>query len=443
MTTGMLDSHLDLGINSRKEHRMLVEKSTTCAPLHEKGYATYVNATDENNLGWVGDTVAVYNYGVTINYDGTITNNTYYYDTRLSALQYGYSLSAYQALAGQGQTGGVLVPIPALNTTNADLSLLFIAANSIAYQQPVDDPVFAAHIHFNDTLAGTYVDFYDADAYVSVVGCSEQYRACNPINNVCTARLGFIQLQEALVNNKDGLELNYVQNATITRIESALQLSSVYYATYGRGGSALRATEVLQQTSSGALPNNQWQIEVSSWFDTSLARIQQKVQEYAIGPAFVPSGSYVQPPNPTLAIDAPWLDFCVSQIVNDSSDTMSFSVLGLALLFVLGGIIILTSLTIDTIVGYIQYKTGKGLHARMEWLTNDKLQLQRLLFQEMKLGNWSDDPEHKIPITTVRDDKFVSVADKHVDFLMRERRSGEEDGAGVQFIQEYSQDKGR
>lgn len=84
-----------------------------------------------------------------------------------------------------------------------------------------------------------------------------------------------------------------------------------------------------------------------------LALIQQKVQEYATGPATIVSGSYVLHPNRTLAVDALWVDFCYSQIVNDSSDTMSFSVLGLVLLLGIGGIIICISLTIDSIVGYI------------------------------------------------------------------------------------------
>lgn len=437
MTTHMLDSYFDLGINAREKNRVQVEKSTTCAPIRRPGYVELVNATAENQLGMIGDQMVLYKYGPMLNNDGTFSNYTYYYNTHAGIDQNGYSLSAYSAIAGSELTGGSFIPIPEMNTTHADLSLLFISANSITYETAVGDPVFGAHDHVNGTISGTYVSFYQADQYVAVVGCSEQYRVCNPLNNICTPRLGFGQLQEALVLNGDGMQLNDVQNATWSRLMASLQLSSVYYATYPRGGSALRATEVVSSLSSGYLPPNQWQIEASSWFDAGLARIQQKVQEYATGPSSIVSGSFVQHPNPALPADKPWVDFCYSQVVNDSSDSMSFSVIGLALLFGIGGVIIFLSLTMDTVVGYLQYKTGRGLHARSEWLTNDRLQMQRLLFQELKLGRWTEDPGEKVPTTIARDDRFVGVADRHVDVLMKRDRISEEDGAGVHFIQEY------
>lgn len=123
------------------------------------------------------------------------------------------------------------------------------------------------------------------------------------------------------------------------------------------------------------LPPNQWHIEVGSWFDAGLARLQQRTQEYATGPANVPRGSYILTPNPTFLVDVPYRAMCHSQLVNDSSDTMSFSVLGMSILFGVGAMIIFTSLTIDTIIGWIQLRLQKGLHARTEWLVSDKLEM--------------------------------------------------------------------
>lgn len=440
MTTKMLDSHIHLGINARKEHRIEVEKSTTCAVIRRSGFSYLLNATAENDLGLVGDTIAAYAYGPNLLNDGsTPPNYTYTYNTHSGVDQFAYGLSAFVAIAGANLVGGSYVPSPALNTTHADLSLLFISPNSITYQYPVDDPVFSAHDLVNGTMTGLYVSFYDADQFVSVVGCSEQYRICNPNNNACTQRMGFGQLSQASVDNQDGLELNAVQNSTWIRINAALQLSSVYYATYARGGSALRAGEVVTQLSSGYLPPTQWHIEVSSWFDAGLARIQQKVQEYATGPSSIVSGSFVQHPNRSLEADAPWVDFCYSQLINDSNNTVSFSVLGLAILLGLGGIIIISSLVIDTIVGYIQLWSGRGLHARMEWITGDKLQMQRLLLREMRIGQWNDDVTQKIPTTTGRDQVFSGVADRQLnESIQLQQAHGEED---VQFINEPYQGK--
>ena len=81
MTTGLIDSHLDLGINAPEEHRIQVEKSTTCAPLRANDYFEFVNATNENRLGVIGDVMVLYNFGPTVLGDGSFTNYTYYYNT--------------------------------------------------------------------------------------------------------------------------------------------------------------------------------------------------------------------------------------------------------------------------------------------------------------------------------------------------------------------------
>ena len=135
----------------------------------------------------------------------------------------------------------------------------------------------------------------------------------------------------------------------------------------------------------------------------------------------------------------PWVNFCYSQIVNDSSDTMSFSVLGLVLLLGIGGIIICVSLTVESVVGYIQQKTGRGSHARMEWMTNDQLQMQRLLFSEMRLGQWTEDPNEKIPTTVKGDDRFVGLAAGHNEEVEMDERVTEDYSSDRHIVQEYGQ----
>lgn len=438
MTTGMIDSHLDLGINAPEENRIQVEKSTTCAPIRAKDYFQFVNSTGEDGLGRIGDEVILYNFGPMLAEQGNYFNWTYFYNTHASIDQTSYSLSAYSAIASSDQSiPGSYIPVPALQTAHADLSLLFISSNSLGYQTIIDDPVFGAHTLIEGTVKGGKASFYSADLYVAVIGCSEQFRACNPLNNVCTPLQGYGQLQEALFANKDGMQLNDVQNATWRRIMLPLQMSSVYYATNARAGSALRANEAVSASLSGYLPPDQWHIEASSWFDAGLALIQQQVQEYATGPASIPPGSLVLPPNRTRAEHAPWVNFCYSQLVNDSSDTMSFSILGLVLLLSIGGVIICVSLTIDTVVAWIQFRTKKGLHARMEWMRNDRLQMQRLLFSEKKLGQWTTDSSEKVPTTVEGDDRFVGVADNLDDDGMKEGRPCEDYGSEAHMLQNF------
>jgi hypothetical protein len=70
---------------------------------------------------------------------------------------------------------------------------------------------------------------------------------------------------------------------------------------------------------------------------------------------------------------------CYSQKIADPQGTISFSVLGVALILSVGGFIIVTSLVLDTIVGWLQKKYNIGEHARKNWISDEKLQLQRLV----------------------------------------------------------------
>lgn len=392
-----------------------------------------VNASDDpDGFGRDSDIILKYYYGELLN----TTNITYRYNDHASFDQFPYSLSAVQANAGPiSHEGGAFIPVPAINATNADVSLLFIAPNSVRYQTACQDPVFSATDLVEDVSLGLQVRYFNPDRYVSVVGCTEQFRICNPTNNKCTEKLGIMQSQQTLLENDDGLQLNTLQNATASRLLLALQVSSVYHQTYTRLGGALQASDSLQGLDQAYLPPTQWHTEVGSWFDTGLARLQQKSQEYATGPANVLDGSYVIRPNVTKTLaDVPWEAMCYSQLVHDSSDSMSFSITGLAILLILGTIIILTGLAIDTIVGWLQVRLGRGLHKHTEWQVNEKLYMQSLLHGEMKLGRW--DGSGRLPVTRT-DEVFKGPADAQVGILLEAQRSNVESGEEVHLVEEH------
>ena len=257
----------------------------------------------------------------------------------------------------------------------------------------------------------------------------------NPGNGKCTDKLGVMQLQTTLQENDDELALNSVQNATAMRLSNALQVSSIYYATFSRLANSLRATESLHGRRQLYLPPNQWHIEVSGWFDTGLARLQKAVQEYATGPLIVPRGSYIVRPDPAkIPADAIWEAMCYSQFINDTTDTMSFSVLGLVLLFGIGFLIIIISMTMEMVVGWIQTRFKTGLHAWAEWRVNDKLQMQRLLFEATGHGRWDDGFVQSVPVTG-KDQAFPGPAERHL-----KRHNTKEmgiQGGDVQLVTEH------
>lgn len=435
MTSNVIDSHADLGINAPEHDRITIQKVTTCAPLREKNFATI----SYGSPGTVteNDTFINYNYGPFIGGTGygIVTNYTYQYNTHAEVDGFGYGLTAASAIASSFPSEGGWVPVDALNRTDADISLLFISSNSIRYTAPCGDPIFSAHYEDNVTSSGVFLEWWTSDIAVSTVGCAEQYKICNPSANKCTDLLGQGQLMSLLVGTHGNtIGLNDIQKEISTRITLALQMTSVYYATYTGNGNALRASETVTNLDQAYLPPNQWMLEASSWFDQGLARLQALILEYATGPASVAPGAYLWQPGKENDPIAEAM--CYSQIVRDSNDTMSFSIFGMGILFGIGGLIILLALCLDTVVGFIQVKMGKGLHARMQWLLDDKLQMQRLLFDEMKLGAW-EDGYARVPTTDKKTgfQTFVGPADRHVaDVVTGAHVNGNGDSASDQLV---------
>lgn len=98
----------------------------------------------------------------------------------------------------------------------------------------------------------------------------------------------------------------------------------------------------------------------------------------------------------------------------------SFSVLGVGLILMIGGLFIALDLTLPFIVDYIQIRRSKkqpnpsGTYARLEWDTNTTLQLQRLAHEHIGVGKWSHRwmhpitaPGEKLGMIDVRDEEHT------------------------------------
>ena len=69
-----------------------------------------------------------------------------------------------------------MYPLPGLARDDADLVFKQVIKNRVAYDSPVNDPVFSAHKLFTtfDVTSGGNVSFYFPDFPVSVIGCTQQ-----------------------------------------------------------------------------------------------------------------------------------------------------------------------------------------------------------------------------------------------------------------------------
>lgn len=87
-----------------------------------------------------------------------------------------------------------------------------------------------------------------------------------------------------------------------------------------------------------------------------------------------------------------------SQKVKSASHT-SFSVLGLGITLGFRGLIILLELTAEPILKVVQRRYKTGLYQRLEWVTNETLQLQRMAHEGLGAGSWTGGAE-SVPTTS-------------------------------------------
>lgn len=314
----------------------------------------------------------------------------------------------------QGSLGSELwLPIPELARDDADITLMFLAPNAIKYNYPTKDPFFGANILVDlGSYQGVSLSYYTADHFVSVMACADQYQYCNGANSTqCTPLTGWAQAWEAL--NSTELEFNEFQAGVATRIAQNSRGLSTFYSIGGRGAQALRAQETIyDRNQQAALPDNQWQLELQSWFAVSLARLQHSIVEYAapsIPKEQLMAGTYLQAP-----FDKASNTMCSAQKVSLVGDTVSFSTLGLAIILAVGGVIILLYLVLQPLVSCCQRRTNRGQYRRLRWVMDDKMQVQRMAFEEAGMGGTWTNLTGSVPVTQSKDALFGDL--HHVDF---------------------------
>ncbi|KAF7507093.1 hypothetical protein GJ744_010906 [Endocarpon pusillum] len=372
MDTGLLDSHDDLGINTPVEERLKYRRVTTCTVLDDKGYI------EQNNHS----ALVTWNYGPSIGQNYTTSYSKYALHSNI-----GYVVNTDYANAGVDSSW---TPSAPLNRTDADVQMVFISANSMLYSVPVDDPVFSAHVvsGFSVRVSDSQqLVYYEADTFVSFIACAEQHQICH--GDACTP----LSAHSVVFSQSQGLTI--LQEAISQRIAFATTFTGVAQVINGRSGTALRALETAQMTQQVSLPANQWQIELSSWFNTGLVILQSVLRDYA-NPRNLGPGNYVRAPKTPAEVA-----MCSMQKTQATYGTISFSVLGLAIILVVGAIVLVISCIFETVASFI------GLKSYQNWILDDKLQLQRMVFEGRGVS-WLN-TQGPIPVTGARE-RFPSVA---------------------------------
>lgn len=269
---------------------------------------------------------------------------------------------------------------------------MFLATNAVMYKSPVLDPLYRATIPISGTdSSGKILTTYTQDFWVSVLACADRFQFRNPANGISTSLTSF----SALGKETNSLRLTKLQLATVRSLYYTIGSSITYQTVQSRGANSLRASDIVGGTDhlSPGLPDNQWQIEATELFSVSMAKLQQQIIGYATGPTYIHEG---------MRFTQGDKDLCQRQKIRGVSGYLSFSVLGVSIILILGCLFIITALVLDSTVGFFRRKHDWKDHKRLQWAVDEKLQIQRLAFERAGQGTWTGGTD-AVPMTRADD----------------------------------------
>ncbi|KAI1327963.1 hypothetical protein F5Y16DRAFT_420312 [Xylariaceae sp. FL0255] len=315
----------------------------------------------------------------------------------------GYSSQKLYIQEGEVSDQSSFTPIDSIFRRDADVALVFLSGNGVVYTSYSDDawyrvsPTRMTLISNQGTVSNS---FYIPSEAASPMGCAVQWQFCRSSEKNCGPVSGFqdavggaaplfnTTYEEIYYANYSGDIAN--RYAYFTKVfENApdlrLTLSSL-------GPTSLTSQSGLNSAYQGPLAPNQWQLDVTHWFDILMASFQTSF----------PQTVFFNPSDPELlrlhqnfnntAADR----LCKNQKIR-STAYVSFSLFGILFVYIIGFIIILASYLINPVARFL-FKMGYARYTYLEWTTNSTLQLQRLAHEGRGFGTWSGGRD-KIPVT--------------------------------------------
>ena len=334
--TGFINSHFDLGINAPPENRFLLRFVAECAPLLTDRYTRVQKSAAIGTLINIlyGPTRRDFNSGATYQYPNATTPNNIDYGI------FDYVLDVESTAFGW-------TPIPELHVTDGDVIVLFLSSNNIWFLNKTADPWYSAQELVEYLLVGNnQIPLYAHDDAVRALGCRERFQFCNPNlpgNSSCTPltssrqafQLGF-QLWQDLTQQA---YFNWSTSFFNIGIDTTVSII---------GTAALQSRNTLSDGIQWFIPDNQWELEVENLFKVSLASLQRSVVDQAMGPADPALLPMLKRPNTPEEQKV-----CANQKIRSYSYA-SINVLGLVIIFAIGGLIIVMSFALPIIVRWIQ-----------------------------------------------------------------------------------------
>ncbi|KAI8626452.1 hypothetical protein F5Y19DRAFT_488263 [Xylariaceae sp. FL1651] len=400
LDTGLVDSHSDLGINAPSHQRFSFREVLRCAPINTDGRKKRHILSEDRSY-------SRYYFGQplwSIRPDAyTPENVTYQYPddlntrARITNLNYAWPDYTLEVLSAYTTNGEVLddglsmfLPIDELRHSDADLFLFFLSTNSIGFSVAPTDNWYYPDKEPHGVLAGansmpintsdpSFVPLAYSFEAASPLACTSQQQICTSEGMSCTplgSAADTMYASKELFQDKDMLQAVYWVNAALG------QGASIFQVVEALKSYALTSRPSLYDGVQGEIASNQWQLDVQYWHSVSLAAAQAAVVNAAAG-MFPDNESSIKRPSTVTE-----QRLCHSQKINNPA-YVSFTVFGLGFVLAFGLLTIATSLSIEFLFGCIQRRRKFSPFARLEWLSNGALQLQRLAHEPLISGKWS------------------------------------------------------
>ncbi|KAF1939595.1 hypothetical protein EJ02DRAFT_496833 [Clathrospora elynae] len=377
--TGLLDSHHDIGFNAPPNMRAQMRFVYQCAPLVTEGF----NRNFTGNVKNMSIPYRSYFYGPSKGQSSEAGANQTYMHPDIAAQRYrlevlGNENPGYKTLT-------TFDPIPELKRNDSDVYLIFLSANNIIFTDEINDPWYSAHkklvkLRWNNDSDATQVQMYISDGPASPLACAVQGQTCVMGNNgkqECSTL-------SSLAAENPTLKLNKQQkNVVDWTSAAAFGIYGMVGPIQNLGANVLTSIYSVNNGIQGTLEPNQWQTDVERMADIMLAAIQGAAVDTATGPADPEMRQFYTKPS-TQEGDY----FCRNQKIR-STAYASFSILGLAIMFSVGSLIVLTHWSLEPLYSHwLSRYCRSRRYCTVEWKQNYVLQLQRLAHEGIGAGSW-------------------------------------------------------
>ncbi|KAI1752533.1 hypothetical protein F4782DRAFT_120878 [Xylaria castorea] len=430
LDTGYISSHDSIGLNAPESERFAWRYVLHCAPLKTDGYT--INVT-EGNSSWV-----TYRYGTRFRGSSDdITSSPITYAAHDISEQYAnseytvlkdkrYIINSQTTYATHRNStpNGFMQPISELDRLDGDVTIVFLVGNGVLFFEPTDDAWYRATVR--DTTIATVqspgrIQTYRPSEPASPMGCVEQWQWCNlayPTDQGCGPLASFLDAIYGAAPLFNLTSQDFITDRPMAPTPVGTRLiwpaivlgssSPMIWSLLGYlGEEALASQDRLFSGVQWPIPNNQWQQDVTYWWNSLLSLIQVSFVETVYGDTDPQLGPLLGRP-----LNQEEEKMCQRQKIRSTS-YRCFNVFGLNFTYITGSLIVVLSYSLEPIFRCLHRRRKYRQYAHLEWVTNEHLQLHRLAHEPFGDNTWygcdnevpTTDPEVHLPALDISNPK--------------------------------------